>query len=707
MRDPDEIKAEADAAARSGQFDNARDLYLAALAQRPDWVAAHNNLAMVMRQLGDMDAAEKHFRTALDHDPGQVGAMSNLGALLVEQARLDEATPVLTRARELAPDHPGVLYNWALLAGARGDDSATVTALEGSIAHNPNFAPAHSNLGIAYRNLGRMEAAKTALERAIVLDPNLLEAHINLAATLAAIADTDGALAAGLRAIELDPTSAEAHYNVGNAYNRIPDFEVALRHFDEALKLNPMHSEAANNRAKSLGSLGRRAEAVQALRLAQEIESDYPAANSNIVLFQQYDSAETPETLFAAARGWNARYGLHPAPPRLVPADVTPDRPLRVAYLSPHLTAHPVGFFLEPVLAHHSRSQVEAVCYADAAKEDAQSAKLRATGVTWIDVRLESDAALINRLRADHIDILVDLDGHTGPNRLPVFAGRAAPLQVTWAGYVGTTGLDEMDYLITDHRQTTDADLTFMTEQPVYMPGNYVTLAPIAPAPEVGPCPSDTNGYVTFGCFNNLDKLNPQVIALWARVMTAVPASRLRMITFDLGDPAVAARIAAQFADHGIPSDRLTLEGKRPRPDLFAAYNTIDVALDPFPYSGGLTTLEALWMGVPVITKRDGDRFAARHSVTHLTAIGMTDCIADDAEDYLVRAAALAADAALRQQLRATLRETMRASPACNGAAFTRALEKAYRIMWQRFCAAETPSPITAQKLSEGPAAVK
>ncbi len=694
MSDPEQFKSDADAALKGGQFDSARDLYRAALDGRPDWAAAHNNLAMVLRQLNDPAGAELHFRAALDADPTLVSTMSNLGVLLIELKKLDEADTVLARALQGAPENPGILYNWALLAMARDQYADAANALEKSIAQNPSSAQAHCNLGISYRRLGRLEDSLSALRQALVADPALVEAHINLAAALADADDIDGALASGRQAVELDPRSAESHYNFGNALNRVPDYQQAIYHFDRAIALNSLHKEAMVNRAKAYWSLGRPSEARDTLRQILSIEPDYPAVQSNLVFKAQYDPDISRASLYAEARNWNAAHGVHPLPPRPTPANMAPGRPLRVGYLSPHLTLHPVGYFLEPVLAQHDPAQVDAICYADMRASDTQTNKLKASGVPWHQVDHLNHAALVDRIRNDEIDILIDLDGHSGPNRLPVFARRPAPIQATWAGYVGTTGLDAMDYLLTDRRQTVEQDLSFMTEQPVHMPGNYVALMPIDGAPDIGPAPSDANGFVTFGCFNNLDKINDQVIALWAKVLDAVPNSRLTLITFDLGDANVRSRIESVFAGHGIESDRLDLQGRRPRRDLLSAYNSTDIALDPFPYSGGLTTLEALWMGVPVITKRDGDRFASRHSVTHLTAVGLTDCIAEDANDYVARAVALAQNSKQRIEIRSVLRGQMRASPVCDGVAFTRALERAYRIMWQRLCAGQDPSPI-------------
>lgn len=694
------LKTEADTAFKAGQLSKAIDLYSAALEAKPDWAAAHNNLAMVLRQQGDAQAAEAHFRASLDSEPDLVGALSNFGALLLEQSRLDEAEELLTRANNLQNENAGVAYNLGLLAIQHLNDAEAVQWFERATSLNPKLAVGFSNLGAAQRRLGLVTPALENLRKAIALEPNLFEAYLNLAMTLTTLGDHQQARTAGLRAVELRPDSPDAHYRLGNINNRIPDFEAAVQHFNRVLSLDPAHEEAANNRARPLTSLGQRTEAYRSFETALKIDPHYAATLSNLILFKQYDPDVAPEALYAEARAWNDRFAQPVSAP--VPQAQYPvgDRPLNVGYLSPHFTRHPVGYFVEPVLRYHDDTAVKATCYADMSRPDDQSEKLHTHATAWHDVSALGHDALADRIRADGIDILIDLDGHSGPNRLPVFARRAAPLQITWAGYVGTTGLDAMDYLITDRRQTVDADLHLMTEQPVFMPGNYVTLAPIEDAPDIAPNPSAENGHVTFGCFNALDKINPHVVALWSDILNAVPDSRLKLITFDLGDAAVRTRIETLFAEHGVQARCLDLRGKVSRADLLSAYNTIDIALDPFPYSGGLTTLEALWMGVPVITRRDGDRFAARHSTTHLTAVGLTECIAENVQDYVARATALASNPDRRNHLRETLRGNMRISPVCDGVGFTRALEKAYRIMWQRHCAGDMLSPIMEDDLT-------
>lgn len=610
------------------------------------------------------------------------------------QSAIDLYRDALTAKPDWAAVHNNLAMAYRQMEDAESSEKHFRLALE----NEPELVGALSNLGGLLVEQKRIEEAAVFLRRALALEPNNAGVLCNLGLLSFQRHDDLKAIEFLQRSVSLNNNFAPAFFTLGNLHLRQPDYAAAADQFARVLELSPSHKHAAVNRAKALSSLGLVDESYATLRQVMEVDPTFTAAHSNLILKQHYDPRLSPSALYAEARRWSETHEAQSASaPK--PVAIDPERVLRVGYLSPHLTRHPVGYFVEPVLKHHDGEQVTAICYADDLQQDGQSERLRAHAIDWQDVSAMDHNELAERIRADGIDILIDLDGHSGPNRLPVFARRAAPIQVTWAGYVGTTGLDAMDYLVTDTRQTVDADLQYMTEQPVYMPGNYVSLAPIESAPEVGPCPSEKQGVITFGCFNSLNKINESVVQLWSQILATVPDSRLKLITFDLGDRAVRLRIARMFVACGVEVDRLDLLGRMPRAELLAAYSTVDIALDPFPYSGGLTTLESLWMGVPVITKRDGDRFASRHSVTHLTAVGLTECIAENAEDYLARAVALADDSERRATLRATLRETMRSSPACDGASFTRALERAFRIMWQRYCEGEQPTAISEADL--------
>ena len=365
--------------------------------------------------------------------------------------------------------------------------------------------------------------------------------------------------------------------------------------------------------------------------------------------------------------------------------DRDPERPLRLGFVSPDLRLHPVGFFLARVLENLARPSFEVVCYGSRADRDTLSVRLAAAANEWHDVVGLDDDALADRIRGDRIDILFDLSGHTTENRLLVFARRPAPIQISWIGYVGTTGLKAMGYLIADRFHVPPGAEVHYCETVLRMPDGYVCYDPPAKAPPVGPLPALGRGQFTFGSFNNVAKLTNEVIALWAEIVRQVPGARLVLVSEALDGVTARDRISAAFVAAGGDRDRLELRGGTPWLEVLAAYNTIDLALDPFPYSGGLTTCEALWMGVPVITC-PGETFAGRHSLSHLSNVGMTETIVADAREYVDLAVRLAADLPHLASLRAGLRARMAESPLCDGPRFAGHLMVLLRAVWRQWC---------------------
>jgi len=333
------------------------------------------------------------------------------------------------------------------------------------------------------------------------------------------------------------------------------------------------------------------------------------------------------------------------------------------------------------VIAAHDHAAFEIVCYANGRTEDALTARLRAHADLWRPIAGKPDDEVAALIEADGIDILVDLSGHTAKNRLPLFARRPAPLQLTWLGYFGTTGLEAIDHILADHFVIGNGEERFHAERVHRLEGCYLCWEPHPIEVAVGPPPSVGNGFVTFGCFNNLSKLSPETIALWQRLLLALPDARLFLKSRSLGDAATRNRIEARFAEAGIAPERLRLEGHAPLAEAMACYNEIDIALDPFPFGGGTTTAETLWMGVPLVTMR-GERWTGRMSQSMLCAIGHADWVSDSQDDYLARAIAWAEDPAFLAEARRTLRQDLLASPFCDGKAFAKKLEAAFRTLW-------------------------
>ena len=407
------------------------------------------------------------------------------------------------------------------------------------------------------------------------------------------------------------------------------------------------------------------------------------AAHAKALFCQQYVPGVTAADLLASHRQWDDRHGrpLQGPPPPV--DDPRPDRPLRLGFLSQDLGMHPVGRLLLGTVEHLDRREFPLYYYNDRLTRDPLTERIAATAHARRDVRGRGDVELAQQIRADRIDILFDLDGYTS-SRMPVLARKPAPLQVAWLGYPGTTGLPAMDYLLADACEIPAGREADYSELILRMPHGYLCYAPPDDAPPVAEPPLAAAGCVTFGSFNNLAKINEPVIEAWSAILRRVPGSRLLLKFQGLQHPELADRYRRLFAAHGIEPARLVLEGHAPHAELLARYGAVDVALDPFPYSGGLTTCEALWMGVPVITL-PGDTFAGRHSLSHLSSVGLTETVAADRQAYVELAVRLAGDVARLAQLRRRLRPQMAASPLCDGPRFAAALAAQLLAAWQRF----------------------
>jgi protein O-GlcNAc transferase len=653
----------------------------------PNWPVVYSNFGSLLMALGRREEAAARFRRALELKPDMVEALTNLGSVLGDLGKVEDAEACFRRAITLRPAFSVPYNNLASLLQAHGRHKEAMTWYERGIKINPKMAELHNNLGNSLKDLGRVQQAEASFRRALELKPDMAAAHSNLGGVLQDQGKFEAARAAYRKALAIEPSFVAAHSNLGNVVRELGRLQEAEEEFRRALALRPDSPETLNNLGTVLKDTGRQAEAQAALREALALRPSFVVAHHNLLMTMQYDPATSPAALLAEHRAFDQRFAA-PLAPKLIDHrnNRDPERRLRIGYVSGDFGAHPVGYFLTPVLPAHDRSQVEVFGYSDRLNEDKTTWLLQAACDQWRRIVELDDAALAERIRADGIDILVDLSGHTAENRLLVFARKPAPVQVTWAGYVGTTGLSAMDYLISDERETPPGCETECVETVIRLPDGYVCYAPPPYAPDVNRLPASEPGHVTFGCFNNLAKINRSVIALWARILQRLPEAQLIMKTHQLDDGGTRQRFAEQFAGHGVDPKRVSLLGRSKHYALLQEYNRIDIALDPFPYSGGLTTLESLWMGVPVVTKQ-GDRFAARHTSSHLAAVGLSELIAPDPDGYLKIACELAEDLPRLGALRQGLRARMAASPLCDGPRFTRDLEAAYRTMWRRWCA--------------------
>ena len=443
-----------------------------------------------------------------------------------------------------------------------------------------------------------------------------------------------------------------------------------------------------SNFAITLSNQGKDEEAIAAFRRALELKPDFAGARSNMLLCLNYATSYSAGEIFAEHKAWEDAHNY--CIPRIQSYSNPPDpmRRIRIGYVSPDLRAHSVSFFIEPLLKNHDPSIIETFCYAEVRKPDGVTQRLRGYVRNWRNICGMSNAAVLKTIQDDGIDVLVDLAAHTGSNRLGVFACKPAPVQVSYLGYPNTTGLSTIDYRLTDSwADPPGMTDKFYTETLFRLPRSFLCYSPEPSAPAVEPLPALSTGYVTFGSFNILPKMTPAVVSLWSLILESLPGSRLQLKNNSLADSAMREQAYAQFAAHGITRDRIDLFGRQATlGEHLATYHRMDIALDPFPYNGTTTTCEALWMGVPVITLA-GQAHAGRVGVSILNQIGLSSCIAATQDEYVMIANRLAKNLDELKQLRAELRNRMLASPLCDATGFTRAVEAAYREMWERWCA--------------------
>jgi protein O-GlcNAc transferase len=568
---------------------------------------------------------------------------------------------------------------------ARASDYAAAERLYREVlAEGPADADVLHGLGITCWLQGHAEDAIAAVRAAIALRPAFVEAMNNLGAMLVAEGQVAEAVNAFHGAIAHRPSWTAPLVNLGNAYHNDNRFDEALEAYRRAIALEPGNGDVHHLIASALGRHGQREGARAHLVESLRLDPQNAAVHSSLLFLTAYDPDLGPAVLLNEHQWWDRLHGqgmLATAPHSNTRA---PERKLRIGYVSPDFRAHAVSRFMAPIYDAHDRERFEVWSYAELRARDALTERFAARSDGWRETAGLDDAAVADLIRADRIDVLVDLGGHTSGQRLSVFTRRPAPVQASYLGYPHTTGLASIQYRLTDEVLDPPRDETFSTEELVRLAGPWCCWEPVA-APDVVPPPCLANGFVTFGSLHNLLKLNDGVFDLWADVLRAVPRSRLRLVRDTLN---VMARehVRAKLGERGVSADRLDLH-TAPTDGVghLAEYESIDVSLDTLPWSGGTTTCESLWMGVPMLTLR-GPRPSGRLSASLLGAVGLGELVAETPAHYVARAARLATDAVGLARMRAELRDRVRRSPLCDGAAFTGRLEAAYRDLWRRWC---------------------
>lgn len=650
------------------------------------------NLAEKLHRDGRTGEAEQICVDVLRAEPDHLEALYLLGAIYSMQGRWEAATACYARAVALAPELAVLQMNLGVTLMETGRTVEALAAFDRAVHLKPTSVTAHQNRGLLLQRLERLADARASFEQVLALDPVCAKGWINLSAVCLETHDDEGAAHCCYHGLRHVPDDVALLANLATACSRRFRFDDAIGWNRRLLEMvhGTERAEVLGRIANALSDNGQVDDAVSFFDAAVSV-SESPcqqrALASTRLFVLHYSALWSSSAIAEEHRAWGKRY-FPTVAARSFGNSRDLDRPVRVAYLSPDFKIHAVVFFLQPVLAAHDPAQISVFCYSDVSKPDVVTRQLKDQHpVVWRDVSRLDDAAVEKLLQEDRIDILVDLAGHTGGNRLPLFARRVAPLQITWIGYPNGTGLQEMDYRITDPLADppgiTDC---YHIEKLLRMPDCFLCYRPGADFPEAAPPPHLTNRYITFGSFSNFKKVTTAQLDLWASILAAVPASRLLFRARGMTAERFQRDIAPVFQTHHVDPTRITVLGHaRSVVENLEGYALIDIALDTFPYHGTTTTCEALCMGVPVVTLA-GDSHVSRVGVSLLSAVGLTDLIAGTPEQYLSHAVGLASDLQRLQILRESLRQSLLASSLTDNVTFTRNLESVYRAIWQRWC---------------------
>jgi predicted O-linked N-acetylglucosamine transferase (SPINDLY family) len=684
-QEADAALAQGNAAERAGNLAQAADFYRHATAVAPRYAKAYLNLGIALEALSEIPGAVAAHEKAIALEPQNPFANYNLAKLRYAQNAFPEAEQLLRRALSCRPTFREAHFLLGCVLAARGQAQSALQAFDAAVQlGGDDFATLYHRAQLL-RSLRRAADARATLQRALGLAPDNVDARAALADVLLELGDTDGAISALEAVLAHRPDWTDALYNYGlllKNRRRLPEAESALR---RALVLSPSHAGAARLLGGVLLGQGRTQESLELYATARRhAPDDFALESAELFALLGYDGIDE-DALFRRHVNFGRRIEAA-TPARSHERRRDPERRLRIGYLSGDFCYHVISLSMLPLLEHHDRACCETYCYSTAQSPDDYTRRLAEHAGAWRTCAGLSTGEIAQAIARDEIDILVDLAGHSGDPQLAVMAGRPAPVQATWIGYLHSTGLTRIDYRITDDvADPPGMTERYHTEALARLPHAQWCWRPFLSLPHAATPPSVKKGHVTFGSIHGAMKLSPRVRALWAELLATLPEARLVV----LGVPAGRAQDSL-MRDLGVTPERMTLVPYVSLESYFRWFDAIDIVLDTMPYSGAMTTCDALYMGVPVLTA-PGLRSASRSAASVLTSVGLTEWIASDREDYVRRAVGHAANSAELAALRATLRARMEASPLMDEERFVSSLEDAYRRMWRQWCAGTAP----------------
>lgn len=685
-------------------------------------VASHHP-ALLQQGLNDHLAghfvqAEAIYRQILQENPEHSDALHLLGLIAFQCGHYQSAVELIAKAIKITPNNAQYYSNLSAAHYTLGNYAEALSTSHHAILINPSFADAYVKQGNAYRETHQLSSAESSYRKAIALKTDFVEAlnnlgiilalqgrHLeaipyyrsilklhpqhpetlyNLGMALGALGQHEEAISSYQQVIQLQPDHVEAHHHLGVLFYHLGRPEEAIIQYQQTLALKPNHADAYSNLGNAYNTLGNADQALISYRAAVTHNPQHAIAYSNLLLSMQYMTRFSAEEIFQEHLRFANQFEspLKAAWPQHLNIKDQHKR-LKIGYVSADFRYHAVAFFIQPILSHHDSSQTEIYCYYNFSLHDHITAEISALADHWVQCHHFSDAQLAEKIAEDGIDILVDLSGHTAYNRLLTFARKPAPIQLTWLGYPGTTGLSAIDYRLTDH----DLDPEGLTErfhsEKLLRLSSSANFKPEADSPPINSLPAMRSGRITLACLNNLVKINHDVIQLWAKILHALPDAQL--LLGNVNDITTQQRVTQLFADAGVSAERLILKAKMPLNEYLLLHHEIDLALDPFPFNGGTTTYHSLWMGVPVITLA-GNTTASRSGASILSRAGLTECITHSQQDYLDRVVAYANDLATLNRLRVNLRDRIHLASEDDSLNLTKELESTYRKIWQIWC---------------------
>lgn len=666
-----------------GKFAESLEALHRAAMLSPEDPEAHYNLGNAQRETGYLTEAEMSCREAIRLAPGLALAHCNLSLVLKERGRLREAELSCREAIRLKPEIALAHNILGTVLKENGELTEAEASYREAIRLNPAFAEAHSNLGNALQALGRLSEAEASYLQSIQLKPDLAAVYGNLGATLDGLGRLSEAVASCRKAIQLAPEFAVAHSNLGTTLSNLGQLKLAETSYREAIRLKPDYAPAHNNLGNALRDLGRFGEAEDCFRQALLLKPDFFEALSNLLFSQNYFTGRAPEIALGDAKAFGARISLR-AQPKFTAWRCNPEtRRLRVGLVSGDLRHHPVGYFVTSLVEHLDKARFELCAFPTTPIHDDLTERIKSNCSVWMPLCGKTDRDAATVIHEQGIHILIDLAGHTAHNRLPVFSFRPAPVQASWLGYFATTGLPEMDYFLGDPTMSPITEEHHFSERVWNLPKVWLCGTPPVPLAPITDLPALKAGFITFGCFGNLSKINDQVISAWSHILYQLPNSKLFVKSKQLADSEVARDIYRRFSERQINDDRLILEGPSERVSYFQSYGKIDITLDTFPYPGGTTSFDSLLMGVPVLTLR-GDRFLGHLGETIAINARQFDWIADDPFDYVRKAVLSGSDVQALSAIRKGLREQVLRSPLFDTQQFAGGFGDALEGMWRR-----------------------